>query len=125
MSIRLVCHLGIPDSARVAVRRTLGKAIGTIGTRSSVVTVDTVVAMTSVGPVPGVGSTATVGGVVGQGRVRTGHGQLFGVGNVLLAAEGGGGLAAGPVVVGRAAADGEHPEEAGGEGERGGDPYGG
>lgn len=78
------------------------------------------------------GVTTTVGSVaissvgvgIAQRRVGARHGELLGVVEVLLAAETAG-LATGRVVVGGAAADGEHPEEGGRDGEGGSDPHGG
>lgn len=105
--IWLVSQIVAPCS-RVAVRRSLAvsTAISSVGIASLV--------------------ASTVGVVVvglADRCVSSGHGQLLGVVEVLLAAKPAG-LATRPVVVGSAAANGEHPEEGGGDGESGTDPNG-
>lgn len=108
MLVRLVGHI-VAARPWVAVGGALAETTTTVGS----VSICRVVAI-SIGVLVG----------LAERRVGSGHGELLGVVEVLLAAETAG-LATGRLVVGGAAADGEHPEEGGRDGEGGSDPHGG
>lgn len=99
MRVRLVSQVGAPRAAGVARRAVLVAVL-----------------------------LAVVAGVLGlvQGLVGAdGHELLAGLVVEVAGAAAAGAAALAAAVVGRAAADGEHPEEAGGDGEGGADPHGG